>query len=99
MESLTMEIFLQAKRIVDTICSDCYPLTNMITDSTLVKKKLTRMCRSKKRRVKKKWLGNDRNYTSIPDESIYMFGGTYICHPQNTQVLHAAVTAQKEENG
>jgi hypothetical protein len=47
----------------------------------LAKTVLKRMCRSKKKRIRKKWLKNSRNYRLVPDTSCYIFKDYVICHP------------------
>jgi hypothetical protein len=42
------------------------------TNPILSKKELIRMCRSKKKRIRKKWLKNPGNYREVPDDGIYV---------------------------
>lgn len=54
----------------------------IVTNHNLVRKELKRMCRSKKKRVRKKWLRNPGNYRTFPDPNVYQTGNLLICHPQ-----------------
>ena len=47
----------------------------------MVKNILIRMCRIKKRRIRKKWLKNPRNYRTVPDLQFLQFNDHIICHP------------------
>jgi hypothetical protein len=57
--------------------------TKVITNQHLEERQLIRMCKSKKERIKRKWLKNNNNYRFIPDPKIYkvrppgfpLFGG------------------------
>ena len=53
----------------------------VVESEWLSKKELVRMCRSKAKRVKKKWLRNPKNYRQVADLSIYQMGDKLICHP------------------
>ena len=44
---------------------------NIIEDENIVVVKQTRFPRSKKKRIKKKWAGNNRNFTAYPDMNYY----------------------------
>ncbi len=50
---------------------------------------LKRMCRSKKVRIRKKWLKSSRNYHDVPDPKFYNFGerGTLICNRVGYELL------------
>ena len=53
----------------------------IVENRFLTKKQLIAMCRSKKRRICKKWVKNLRNYRDIPDDQIYKSGNIIFCHP------------------
>ena len=55
-------------------------------NSYLTKQELIRMCRSKRKRIVKKWLKNERNYKTVPSQEVLMFqdpvrGKVIVCHP------------------
>ena len=51
---------------------------------------------SKKRRIRKKWAGRERNFRRVPDPNIYEMGkGTFICHP----VHHVRLSRCLRETG
>lgn len=50
-------------------------------DLSLTERKLLRMCRSKKKRIRKKWLKNQRNYKTVPMKNCFVVGDDIICHP------------------
>jgi hypothetical protein len=56
----------------------------ILTNTFLCKRVLGRHCRSKKRRIIKKWAKNPKNYVSIPDDSVYRL-------PGNVLVMHPAI--------
>ena len=53
----------------------------IIEDANMTKRLLKAMCRSKKRRIRKKWLKSPRNYRTVPDDNVYMGRDMIICHP------------------
>ena len=65
----------------------------------LSKEVLIKMCRSKKKRIRKKWLKNPRNYKTVPDDNIYILnpgavgihpmdqGEFIVAHPLTAQIL------------
>jgi len=57
------------------------PLPKIVESLAMTEPKLIRMCRSKKRRIVKKWLGNPRNYKRVPRCDILIMGEMAICHP------------------
>jgi len=63
----------------------------------MVKRKLKRMCRSKKKRIIKKWLKNPKNYTMKPDNS-FIFDGikkAIYCHPKVAEKIIKAIERQQ----
>ena len=55
---------------------------NIYVDKYLVRKAIKKWCRSKKKRIRKKWAKNPKNYWIVPDtENIIMIGDTAFCHP------------------
>ncbi len=55
------------------------------------KQVLTRMCRSKKKRIKKKWLKNPRNYRIGMEPACYRMEGKIITHPIIAERIRAAI--------
>jgi len=53
-----------------------------LTDTVLI-----RVCRSKRKRIVKKWLKNEHNYKTVPSQHVYIFQDerlerkTIVCHP------------------
>jgi retron-type reverse transcriptase len=59
-----------------------YSGIKIIEDCHLTKEVLRKMCRSKKRRIIKKWKKNRKNYTTGPDtETMYRTPFGIVCHP------------------
>lgn len=60
----------------------------LLTNSLLTEKKLKRMCRSKRKRIIKKWLKNPKNYKIVPEAKVYLIrGNSIICHPEIAQSI------------
>jgi hypothetical protein len=54
----------------------------ILTNPLLCKRLLGRRCKSKKRRIIKKWGKNPKNYINIADDSIYRLpGNILVMHP------------------
>lgn len=53
----------------------------IIENINLVVTEQVKFPRSKKKRIKKKWGKNPKNFITKPDLSCYMFGNNVICHP------------------
>ena len=65
---------------------DLYGL-RIVTDSMMSKRIQFRFPRSKKRRMRKKWTKNQKNWKTIPLDTIYRMGDTLIMHPMMTERL------------
>lgn len=63
----------------------------IIENKVLTIKQLITMCRSKKKRIRKKWLKNMKNYRNIPDDKYYLSGNTIFCHPTIAETLRNAL--------
>ncbi len=69
-----------------------------LTDTILIK-----MCRSKRKRIVKKWLKNKRNYKTVPSDKVIIFadsirGKVIVCHPvMAARIREAAKQRQIEE--
>ncbi len=53
----------------------------LIASGFLTEKKLKKMCRSKRKRIIKKWLKNPKNYIVVPQQKVYLTKDSVICHP------------------
>lgn len=71
------------------------PIFNIIENHFLTKKILIIMCRSKKRRIHKKWLKNPKNYKEVPDDKYYVFGNNITCHPMLAGMVREAIEREK----
>lgn len=69
----------------------------IIESPTLEIKKLKRMCRSKKKRIIKKWLKNPKNYHMVPDIHYYLLENerALVCHPEIAKRIIAAIEERK----
>ena len=63
----------------------------------LVEKRQFRFPRSKKKRIKKKWAKQDKNYKYFPQENYYIIGNKIICHPIIAQAIYSLVSEYEEE--
>lgn len=70
----------------------------LITNPLLVEKRLKRMCRSKRKRIIKKWLKNPKNYITGPERRIYRSGDSIICHPDVANMLIKACKVESERH-
>ena len=77
-------------------------MTDMIAGMQLIESpflteyRLLRMCRSKRKRIKAKWLKNWKNYKDLPDlKNFYQMGNKIICHPLLARKLRHAI--EKED--
>ncbi len=64
----------------------------------MTERKLFRMCRSKKRRIKRKWLKNPKNYRMMPINS-YIYNEqqrTIHCHPVIAERIIKAIDNQSQ---
>lgn len=65
-------------------------------NSALTDTLLIRMCRSKRKRIVKKWLKNKRNYKTVPSQQVFIFdslvgGKTIVCHPMAAARIKEAI--------
>lgn len=68
---------------------------SILTDTVLI-----RMCRSKRKRIVKKWLKNKRNYKTVPSQKIFVFddpimGKVITCHPVMAERIRESVRQQR----
>ena len=68
----------------------------LVESPLLVKRKLKRMCKSKKKRKIKKWLKNPKNYWMAPDPSFIWDKSKrmIICHPKIAEKIKKAIDQQ-----
>ena len=71
---------------------------DIIDSPHLQKRVLKKMCRSKKKRIRKKWLKNPKNYKTVPDSNIYIIDMNYLNlfpggRPEKTIVAHPEIAA------
>lgn len=60
------------------------------TSKAMVDKLFFRHCRSKKKRIRKKWLKDARNYRLVPKKEVYTAGNRLIMHPETFEALRRA---------
>lgn len=75
--------------MIDTIAG-----LQIIENSFLTKAVLIIICRSKKKRIHKKWLKNPKNYKTVPDDQVYMAGNRVFCHPMVARTLRNEIERQ-----
>jgi hypothetical protein len=67
----------------------------IIENHNLMKPVVLRWCRSKKRRIRKKWAKNPNNTVFIPDDGVYIAGDIrnmmLVCHPVIAAKLREAM--------
>jgi len=51
-------------------------------DKNLTKRVQYRFPKSKRRRIRKKWSKDSKNWRIVPDDTIYIMGNRAICHPK-----------------
>lgn len=54
-----------------------------------------RFPKSKRRRIRKKWSKNPKNFRTLPDQNFYQYDNKIICHPIMARRLRT--TLQKEQ--
>ena len=65
---------------------------SILTDTLLI-----RMCRSKRKRIVKKWLKNKRNYKTVPSQKVLIFADprlgqrVIVCHPMVAARIREAI--------
>ena len=67
-----------------------------LTDTILI-----RMCRSKRKRIVKKWLKNKHNYKTVPSQKILVFsdvrrGKVIVCHPSVAIRIKEAINQSRD---
>ena len=81
MENLNMEAPPPASKII---------VSNAMTQQVLIK-----MCKSKKRRIRNKWLKNSKNYRTVPRTDILVGPGFIVAHPSVVSTLKKEIASQK----
>ena len=72
---------------------------NVYSSDNYLKSELKGMCRSKKKRIRKKWLKNSRNYITVPDRSFYQTPLGIFCHTIMVPELQRAAELSGIEPG
>ena len=72
------------------------PIPEIIESTAMVETKLFRMCRSKRRRIVKKWLTNPKNYRTAPRRNVLVVDGLgWVCHPSVAVSLRAELNQRQ----
>ena len=74
-------------------------MINIIESPHLTADVLKKMCRSKKKRIRKKWLKNKKNYTTGPDTThVYQIkdSNSIMCHPIVAEKIREAIIDSPE---
>ncbi len=58
-----------------------------ISSANLTKRFQYRFPKSKRRRIRKKWQKDPKNWRTVPDDMIYLMGNRAICHPATLEKL------------
>ncbi len=76
---LTYETFLKASMAIPRYG----PKIEIIASSAMVERRLKRMCRSKRKRIRKKWLKNEKNWETVPRGDVLFMNRerVAVCHP------------------
>jgi len=64
----------------------------IITSSALVDRIMFRTCRSRKKRIKKKWAKQTCNYRSQPKKDVLIRGNCIFCHPSIFELIKAELS-------
>jgi len=76
---------------MDDMGVDVAPMPQVITSYSLTMRVLIRMCKSKKKRIRKKWLKNPSNYKTVPFDGAYLINGVgMVCHPSVAAKIKAS---------
>ena len=59
----------------------------ILANPFLMDKRLKRMCKSKKKRIIKKWLKNEKNYINVPSNSLFMINNNMYVHPEKLVLI------------
>jgi len=72
----------------------------LVKNVNLIEKKLSKMCRSKKKRVKKKWLKNSKNYSYFPEKNLFIddINKTINGHPITIDQFIKTIKEKQKEN-
>lgn len=61
----------------------------------LTERNLIIMCRSKRKRIVKKWLQNEKNYRTVPSTQVYVMKDRIICHPVTFAIIREKLKQEK----
>ena len=71
--------------------SDLFCGLQVTTNPHMTERIQTKFPRSKKRRIRKKWSKNQKNWTTRPVDKVYQMGNTLIMHPEIFERLRREV--------
>jgi hypothetical protein len=69
-----------------------------ISSANLTKRVQYRFPKSKRRRVRKKWKNDPKNWRTMPDDKIYIMGNRAICHPLTLRKLNETLSTNNCNN-
>lgn len=61
--------------------------SRIIESWIMVERKQRRFPRSKKRRIRRKWARQEKNWVTVPMTEIYRIGDNIFCHPAIAQKI------------
>lgn len=70
---------------------------NIIKSPHLVKRVQFRFPKSKRRRIRKKWAKQSKNFKTIPLDEIYRMGNSFVMHPRMAERLRAKIQEDNEK--
>ena len=63
----------------------------IFSDPNVTQKVIKKWCRSKKKRIRKKWANNPKNYHVVPGGAI-VFGNNILVHPSSYEQIKKELT-------
>ena len=69
----------------------------IVTEPTLSKRVQVKFPKSKKRRMRKKWAKDQKNWKTVPLDTIYQMGNTLIMHPAMAERFRKVVQCQDQQ--
>jgi len=67
----------------------------VFTSPHVTQKEIKRWCRSKKKRIRKKWAKNPKNYNLVPGGAV-IFGDNILIHPSFEKELNNKLSALRK---
>ena len=95
---LTLHTLLEAKRRVDALAPCVHRLPRIVENAQLVIREQVRFPKSKKRRIRKKWARQARNWDARPDPAIYQLSqqGWLVMHPATAHRVRSLLQTHGE---